>query len=369
MFSPLSSLFQIRQAKTKRISSYDKTGGNADCISISPKETKSIFEIEGSGIIRHIWITLDSDDNMILRNAVIRMFWDGEENPSVESPLGDFFGQGWGEHYNFISLPLAAAPSGGRALNCYFPMPFSRHAKITIENQSEKPIKSFYFNIDYEEYNSIPENYGRFHAWWNREITKPGDIGENEWQTLAPYQVNPSDKDNYLFAEIEGQGQFVGINYFVHSPTPMWYGEGDDMWLIDGEEWPGSLHGTGTEDFFNGAWCPNEIYQHPYFGYAKVPNQFGWLGKTHCYRFFVEDPIVFNKSLRASIEHGHANCLTLDICSVAYWYQIEPHKKFPSLLPIELRQNMPDITVSDIHIWRDAWRKLKGYNKLWGNEK
>ena len=124
------------------------------------------------------------------------------------------------------------------------------------------------------------------------------------------------------------QGHYVGVNYFVDCPTPLWYGEGDDMFLVDGEPWPGSLHGTGTEDYFNSSWCPKELYAHPYFGYARVNGETGWLGRTHCYRFHLEDPVYFEKSLRASIEHGHANSLTLDLATVAYWYQTEPHKTF-----------------------------------------
>lgn len=370
MSSPLHDLYRIRDLKTKRVSSYDRTGANRDCVTIESGETKVLAEIPGAGIIKHIWFTIACDDPMLRRNAILRMYWDGEEHPSVESPIGDFFGQGWGEKYNFISLPLAAAPADGNALNCYFPMPFGNGARITVENQSDQPIKSFYYYIDYEEHPSMPPEAGRFHAWWNREITQPhGDLGENEWATFAPYAENPTDEHNYLFADIEGKGHFVGLNYYVDNPGPMWYGEGDDMWMVDGEPWPGSLHGTGTEDFFNSSWCPNEIYLHPYFGYARIPQKLGWMGRTHCYRFFLEDPIYFEKSLRASIEHGHANVLTLDLCTVAYWYQMEPHKVFPAILPKEKRQNMPEIGVVDVHRWRDAWRRKKGEGTRWGHEK
>ena len=363
----LNDIYNLRDIKTKRISSFDTSGGNVDCIPIKPGETVDIASIEGAGIIKHIWITMGCDDPMIRRNAIIRMYWDDEENPSVESPIGDFFGQGWGEKYNYISLPLAAAPAGGNALNCYFPMPFGDGARISIENQSSEEINSFFYYVDYEEHREIGPEAGRFHAWWNREITTPSRDYENEWG-IGGIFCNTSDKENYLFADIEGKGQFVGVNYFVDNPGPMWYGEGDDMWRIDGEEWPFSLHGTGTEDFFNSSWCPNEVYEHPYFGYARVPNKFGWMGRTHCYRFLIQDPIYFDKSLRASIEHGHDNCLTLDISSVAYWYQKEPHKAFPIILGKEKRQNMPEINVPDIHIWRQAWREGKGGGNVWGNE-
>lgn len=368
MNSPLDTVYALRCARSKRISSYDRTGGNADCITIKAGETRVIAQMEGAGIIRHIWITIACGDEMIRRNAILRMYWDGEENPSVQSPIGDFFGQGWGEKYNFISLPLAAAPAGGNALNSYFPMPFGRGAVLTVENQSSHDIGSFFYYIDYEAHDTIADDAGRFHAWWNRELTQPEGGLENEWNTLGGNLVNPSDVSNYLFVHAEGRGHFVGVNYYVDNPGPMWYGEGDDMFLVDGEPWPGSCHGTGTEDFFNSSWCPNELYQHPYFGYAKVPHSLGWMGRTHCYRFMFEDAVIFEKSLRASIEHGHANVLTLDMASVAYWYQTEPHRPLPDMLPKESRQNMPPIGVVDVHKWRGAWRDMKGNGKLWGNE-
>ncbi|MCU6710933.1 DUF2961 domain-containing protein [Paenibacillus sp. J5C_2022] len=369
MMNGLNQLYRVEKGiKSKRISSYDRTGGNNDYTEIEANAVKTIAEMEGAGIVKHIWMTMASDDPMLRRNAIIRMYWDGSEHPSVEAPIGDFFGQGWGEKYNYMTIPLSAAPAGGNALNCYFPMPFSKGAKITIENDSDIPLHRFYYYVDYEEHASIPENAGRFHAWWNRKVTAPVHDIENEWGTLGPEFLNPSDKDNYLFAEIEGEGKLVGIHYFVDNPGPMWYGEGDDMFLIDGEAWPGSLHGTGTEDFFNTAWCPKENYQHPYYGIARVNEHMGWMGRTHCYRYFMEDPIYFEKSLRASIEHGHANGLTLDIASVAYWYQLEVHKKFPEIAPREQRQNMPPIDIAQMHRWRHAWRESKGKGLLWGHE-
>lgn len=369
MHSPLSSLATLRNVRTKRISSYDRTGGNEDRVLISPGATFVMADLKGAGIVRHIWITIECDDPMHRRNILLRMFWDGQAHPSVESPIGDFFGQGWGEFYNYVSLPLAAAPQGGRAMNCYFPMPFGNGARIEVENQSDRPVDSFYYYVDYEEHPAIGNDVGRFHAWWNRELTDPGPDGENEWRTLGAEPKNPSDRWNYLFFEAEGHGHFAGVNYYVHCPTPMWYGEGDDMFLIDGEAWPGSLHGTGTEDYFNTSWCPKELYQHPYFGYGRLNHETGWLGRTHLYRFHVEDPIVFHKSIRASIEHGHANVLTLDLASVAYWYQSLPGKRFPPMRPREERQPLPDINVVDIHRWRHAWRMSKGGGKLWGNER
>lgn len=373
MSGPLHHLPLLRSGiKTKRISSYDRSGGNTDCLRIEAGETKALAEMAGAGIVKHIWITLGCEDPMVRRNAILRMFWDGEAAPSVEAPLGDFFGQGWGENYLYASLPLAAAPAGGKALNCYFPMPFGNGARIEIENQSDHAISSFYYYVDYEEHtNGLDGDMGRFHAWWNRQMPGPqtgqGDR-ENEWGTLGVEAKNPTDEHNHVFVHAEGRGHYVGVNYFVDCPTPMWYGEGDDMFLIDGQPWPGSLHGTGTEDYFNSSWCPKELYAHPYFGYARVNGETGWLGRTHCYRFHMEDPVFFEKSLRASIEHGHANSLTLDLATVAYWYQAEPHRPFPALLPREKRQPCPPISVPDIHKWRDSWRREQGGGPVWGNE-
>ncbi|MDA1192151.1 MAG: DUF2961 domain-containing protein [Candidatus Poribacteria bacterium] len=362
MTSPLDGLATLRTARTKRISSYDRTGGNSDRIPIEPGETAVLADIEGSGIIKHIWFTIAHGDAMYRRNMILRMYWDGQEHPSVEAPVGDFFGQGFGEHYNYVSLPLAAAPVGGRGLNCYFPMPFSKGARIEIENDSDEQCRSFYYYVDYEEHDSIGDDQARFHAWWNRELTDPT---ENESQGGL---LQKTDEGNYLFLEAEGRGHFVGLNYYVQSPTPIWYGEGDDMFLVDGEPWPGSAHGTGTEDYFNMSWCPKEPYQHPYFGFGRINENIGWLGRTHCYRFHLEDPVMFTKSLRASIEHGHSNALTLDMSTVAYWYQTLPSKPFPTILERAGRQPQRDIGPGDIHRWRQAWRNGRGAKTEWGNE-
>lgn len=369
MFSPLDGLARLRTGRTRRVSSFDRTGGNADRIQIAPGARVDLANLAGAGLIRHVWFTINHRDPLSRRNLILRMYWDGESEPSVQSPVGDFFGQGWGEAYPFVSLPLAAAPVRGRALNCYFPMPYANGARIEIENDSDQRVDAFYYYVDYEELPSLPEECGRFHAWWNRELTDPAPEGENEWACLGPELKNRSDEGNYLFVEAVGRGHYVGVNYYIDSPGPMWPGEGDDMFVVDGEPWPGSLHGTGTEDYFNMSWCPNELYQHPYFGLARIGGSFGWLGRHHYYRFHLEDPVCFRESLRASIEHGHANCLTLDLASVAYWYQTEPHRPFPPLPGREGRAPLPPITVTDIHRWRDAWRRARGGGKLWGNER
>jgi len=381
---PLSNIAQIIDARSKRVSSYDRAGGNGDCVKIPQGETFVLADLPGAGVVKHIWITISGKDELLRRNLVFRAFWDGQEHPSIESPIGEFFGQGWGMKYNFISLPLAAAPANGNALVCYFPMPFGNGARLTVENQGTEDIDAFYYYVDYDKHSSVPDSLGRFHALYRQELTHPegqtdnvgvgGDV-ENEWEVFGKFPNNPTDANNYVFCQPEGEGHYVGVNYYINCPSPIWYGEGDDMFLVDGEAWPGSAHGTGTEDYFNQSWCPDEHYCHPYFGTARAPGRnnesprFGWLGRTHVYRFHLEDPIRFKKSLRASIEHGHANCLSLDLASVAYWYQTMPSKPFPPLPSAEERKPRPEIGAVDVHRWRDVWRKSKGGGTLLGNER
>jgi hypothetical protein len=371
MGNDMFSLSQIKEGvKSKRVGSYDKTGGNGDCLSgIKNGEKTTIMDIKGAGVISHIWITIGPGAEILNRNdIIIRMYWDGNSFPSVESPIGPFFGNGWNEAYNFVSAPLSVTPGWGKSYVSYFAMPFSNGAKIEIENQSGKEISSFYYNIDYVEMKKLPDNSGRFHAWYNHELTEALADGENEWGTLGETGKNKTGDGNYTFADIKGKGQFVGVNYYVNCPTPMWYGEGDEMVFIDGETLP-SINGTGTEDFFNTSWCPKELFQHPYFGYPRVNNETGWLGHTHVYRFFINDPFYFDKSCKFTIEHGHNNNLTLDLASVAYWYQ-DKASSLPRSFTKEERQPKPIIGAVDLHLWRNAWR-IKNGNKttLWGNEK
>lgn len=368
--SEMYSLSKIKNGvKNRRVSSYDRTGNNRDSFAgIKSGETRSIAEISGSGIIDHIWITIAPGPAELCRNdIIIRMYWDGNSYPSVESPIGPFFGQGWNEQYNYAAFPLSAGPGNGTGLSSYFAMPFSKGARIEIENQSERTIDAFYFYVDYVEMKNIPADAGRFHAWFNHELTEALPEGETEWGVVGPQTENTTGKDNYVFANIKGKGHFVGINYYVNNPSPMWYGEGDDMWFIDGEQVP-SLIGTGTEDFFNTSWCPKETFSHPYFGYPRVNNDIGWLGRTHLYRFFINDPVFFEKDLKVTIEHGHNNNLTLDLASVAYWYQ-DKACVLPTSPTKEERKFKPIIGVTDIHKWRHEWRKSKGNNsRFWGNE-
>lgn len=370
----LSGLATIRpDVRSKRVSSYDRTGGNGDNIWMIKKgESRTIFDVKGAGVITHIWVTIAPRPEILNRSDIIlKMYWDGNDYPSVNAPIGPFFGQGWNESYDYTALPLSVGPGGGTGLVCYFQMPFEKGARIVIENQADKDIEAFYYYVDYEERDNLPANLGRFHAWFNRQITEAPKEGENEWGAISSRETkkNTDGKDNYVFANIKGEGQFVGVNYYVQNPSIMWYGEGDDMFFVDGEATP-SIHGTGTEDYFNTAWCPRTVYLHPFFGYPRVSSaETGWLYRTHLYRFHITDPIYFHKSLKATIEHGHANGLTLDLASVAYWYTSKAEDVGP-IPDKEHRKFKPYIGASEILRWRDAWRREHGNDpKLWGDEK
>ncbi len=363
----LTNLASIKkELRNKRISSVDKYGNNGDWISnIKQGETHEI-QIKGTGIISHIWMTI-APNQLNRNNLILRMYWDGSENPSVEAPLAAFFGNGWDEKYEYTSLPLAVGPGNGTSLVSYFTMPFEKGARIEIENQGEVVLEKLFYYVDYLEMDKLPENMGRFHAWYNHETTEALPEGETEWGIVGQQQNNTDGKNNYIFADIEGEGHFIGINYYVQCPSPMWYGEGDDMIFIDGEKMP-SLLGTGTEDFFNTSWCPKSIFSHPYYGFARVNWDIGWMGRTHAYRFFISDPIYFTKSFKGTIEHGHDNNMTLDIGTVAYWYQSKAGK-LPPPPSFEARQPKKLIEGMDIHRWRHEWRKNNGNDsKLWGNE-
>jgi hypothetical protein len=339
--SSLRDLPKIRNAKRKRVSSWDLTGGNDDRLHIEADEMRTIADIKGAGCITHIWITMDCKEKYFLRKVLLKMYWDGEREPSVEVPIGDFFGIGHGITKNFVSLPLTMSPQDGKAFNCFFPMPFSEGARIEVINECSKEELIFYYYVDYEEYDKLGEELGRFHAQWRR-VNPCRGIPEAA-MTNEDFQFggkNLTGKDNYVILEAEGKGHYVGCSLNIHNLRETdkwnWYGEGDDMIFIDGEKWPPTLHGTGTEDYFNTAWCPNQEFSAPYHGIplAGGPN---WSGKITLYRFHIEDPICFEKSIRVTIEHGHANRRSDDYSSVAYWYQIEPHKKFPETLSVEKR--------------------------------
>ena len=346
---PDLSLSRVTDAVTRRSSSWDRSGRNTDCIMVAPGRSALLAELEGPGVIRHIYFTMIRPDPLDYREAVLRMFWDGEKEPSVEVPLGDFFCVGHGMVRRFASEMVVINPGWeadpvNHGFNCYFPMPFARSARIELINQSERYLGGifgrFWYHIDWESLGSpLPEDCARFHAQWRRENPTAKAAGHGKF---AP---NLTGGENYAILEAEGQGHLVGLFLQIDNIQGGWYGEGDDMIFVDEDVWPPSLHGTGTEEIFGGGAGPEHEYAGPYTGFVLVENRAGerYRGKNAMYRWYTRDPVRFRRRLRMSIEHGHANDFQNDYASVAYWYQHEPHGRFPSLAPAAARlPRLPD---------------------------
>jgi len=333
----LVALPQAKDYVQHRASSYDRTGGNADFRTIAAGETLTLLDDAGPGLVSHIWITIASDDPHHLKALVLRMYWDGEASPSVETPIGDFFGLGLGDYYLYQSLPLAVGSD--KALNSFFPMPFQKHARITVTNEGARKVDAFYFNIDYRVYGKpMPADQLYFHAQYRQAAPNHG--WTNQWQSNGDALVEDKKKlngeGNYVWMEATGRGHFVGVTMSVLQNQDGWWGEGDDMFFVDGETTP-SINGTGSEDYFLGAWdFGDRSFDYGLFG-APVKGQELAGGRSSVYRFHLDSPIPFTKSLRATIEHGHANHRSDNYFSVAYWYQTEPHAAFPALPPLEQR--------------------------------
>jgi len=331
----LRQLGQQQNYTSKRISSFDRTGGNNDRLSIEPGKTAVLAEINGPAAIHHIWVTIAAEP-FYGRKIILRMYWDGEESPSVEAPIGDFFGVGHGLNRNFSSLPINCS-SQGRARNCYWYMPFHKSARITATNEGTRTVGAFYYYIDYRELPELPPDTPYFHSQYRQEMPcQPGK--------------------NYLFLDAVGRGHYVGCNLSILQRAMGWWGEGDDMIFVDGEETP-SLYGTGSEDYFSDAWGMRED-ENPFYGCPLQESDFKTGAKATVYRFHIPDPIPFKKSIRVTIEHGHANDRSDFFSSVAYWYQSEPHKSFPPLPPMEER--LPFALESPSGFLLPDWEKLKG---------
>jgi hypothetical protein len=269
---------------------------------------------------------------MHLKTLVLRAWWDGESTPSVEVPIGDFFGLNLGEYFTYQSALTAVAPI--KALNAYFPMPFAESARIVVTNEGNIRTDSLYFAADYVTLpGPLPADVARFHAQYRQAAPCKAEI-DNWTEEYAPAvngRKNLDGKGNYVFLEAAGRGHFVGVTHGVEQNQQGWFGEGDDMIFIDGDALP-TINGTGTEDFYNGAW---NFGQQP-FSYLHNGAPFmvdaEHIGGRYClYRWHTESPIAFEKSIRVTMEHGHANSRSDNFYTTAYWYQAEPHAAFPAL--------------------------------------
>ena len=322
----LANLGMPREGRLAHYSSRELNGGNADFRPIAPGATFTLLDHQGAGIVRRWWLTIAPWNNReIQRQLIVRCYWDGEATPSVEVPVADFFGVGFGEWHQFQSLPLNMT-SGG--YNCYWPMPFGRRARITVENRSKVPVQSFYYNVDIETRPRV-DNQLYFHAQFRRATTERG----------RPYTL----------LEATGRGHYVGTLLSMQNVRSRGLGflEGDERVFVDGEREP-SVIGTGTEDYFSSGWYYNTgPYSAPYHG-ITIKDEVQ--RRVSTYRWHIEDPIPFTRSLRFDIEHGGVNDSPgADYTSVAFWYQTHPHAPFPplpaNLLPVE---NAPIFRIANV---------------------
>ncbi len=342
----LDNLYRLSNAKTRSISPENYTGekgkggmatletGTAKdaardlgqgwkvnpFINIEAGEIFTLAEIDGSGSIQHIWMTPTGT----WRYSILRIYWDDEKEPSVECPVGDFFGMGWGEYAHLNSLAVCVNP--GSAFNCYWQMPFRKKCKITMENIDEKSMR-LYYQIDYC-LTEVPDDVAYFHAQFRR-------MSPNVYK--QPYTIIDG---------IEGQGQYVGTYMAWQVNNNGWWGEGEIKFFMDGDKEFPTICGTGTEDYFCGSYNFDRNGQYTEFSTAysglhqvirpdgtyKANQRFG------LYRWHIVDPIRFEKDLKVTIQDlgwrsgGRYLPQKSDIASVAYWYQTEPHHAFPKLL-------------------------------------
>lgn len=340
-------LTKLKNRKTLRQSSYDKTGRNADFWVLKPGETAVLADIEGSGIIKHIWMTQGED----YRNCLIRITWDNAEHPSVLCPLGDFFGLGHGIVHSYQSFLFTSSvtpewenqPEKGAALNCYAAMPFKERAVIELINESEKDHFQ-YFYIDYELVGQEEvADCGYFHAEFRRHCPFPGwghDLYINSNCANIPNLEETAWHNNYVILDTKGKGHYIGCNISVTLlKSHSWWGEGDDMIWVDGYKWPPDLHGTGAEDYLNQAWGmqPNAFMRNGSSIYLSDTKHY-----QTSYVHHIENPIYFEKEIKVTIENGHANRLSNEIASVAYWYAKEPAKAV-DVPDVAARQRIPEL--------------------------
>ena len=288
-------------------------------IRIKSGETITIAEIEGSGAIQHIWMTPTGN----WRFTIMRIYWDDEAEPSVECPVGDFFGMGWGEYAPLTSLPICVNP--GSAFNSYWSMPFRKKCKITMENINDKDAMTLYYQVDYT-LTDVPADAGYFHAQYRRS--------------------NPNTTSDYTIIDnVKGKGQYVGVYLAWGVRNNGWWGEGEIKFFMDGDTKFPTICGTGTEDYFCGSYNFDRGGQYkefctPYSGLVQVikgDGSYKTQQRFGLYRWHIVDPIRFDKDLKVTIQDlgwhkdGRYLAQQSDISSVCYWYQADPHSKYPKL--------------------------------------
>ncbi len=290
-------------------------------VRIAPGSTWDMADIQGPGVIESIWLTCFPD---FWRSLVFRFYWDDEEEPSVEVPVGDFFCSGWTERCNVNSLPIAVNPAGG--MNSYWPMPFRKRARITMENIGTQEAV-LYYQVNYS-LQDVPDSAAYFHAQWRRSNPLP----YKEVHTLAD--------------GIQGQGHYVGTYIAWGVNNRGWWGEGEIKFYMDGDDEFPTICGTGTEDYFGGAWNFEHpkgqygVFSTPFLGLPQVIIPDGLYQSQQrfgMYRWHIMDPIRFSEDLKVTIQalgwRSERRYLPLqdDIASTVFWYQTEPHAPYPVL--------------------------------------
>jgi hypothetical protein len=342
----LGNLYRLSDAKTRSISPENFTGepgkggmtmpdkGNAGhearelgqgwkvnpFIVIEPGQTFTLAEITGSGAIQHIWMTPTGN----WRYSILRFYWDDEKEPSVEVPVGDFFGMGWGEFAPLNSLAVTVNP--GSAFNCYWTMPFRKKCRITMENIATEKMR-LYYQVDYT-LTDVPADAAYFHAQFRRS--------------------NPTQGSLYtLIDDVKGKGQYIGTYIAWGVNNNGWWGEGEIKFFMDGDSKFPTINGTGTEDYFCGSYNFENKKTHQYQEFStayaglhqviRPDGVYTSQQRFGMYRWHIADPIRFDKELKITIQdlgwrsEGRYLPQQSDISSVVYWYQAEPHASFPKL--------------------------------------
>ncbi len=315
----LLDLPNLKNYSAHRVSSANRfVGSNDDSKRIMPGETFVMADLKGPGVVSHIWLTVADNEYAWPRLVRLRVYYDGKKTPSIDVPLGDFFGVGHGYDRNLDSLPIRNS-SFGRARNSYWPMPFRVSCKITVTDEGKRPVAMFYYHVDWQQHKSLPPDTGYLHAYYRQE--RPAVMGKN-----------------YEFVNIKGSGHYVGTVLNVIQAQIGWFGEGDDLFYVDGAEHP-QIVGTGTEDYVNEAWGLR-VSTGPWTGTPVAEGELVGARLTG-YRWHVPDPVPFTKSLWAGIEHAgwtyNADGSLRSgfeqrpdyFSSVAFWYQKDVNEDLP----------------------------------------
>jgi hypothetical protein len=341
----MRNLAAIRNGKAGRCSSWDTSGRNGDSWTIPAGESRVLADIRGPGVITHIWMTQMAN----YRECLLKITWDDAPAPSVLCPLGDFFGLGHGFVNSYQSLLFTASTGrnnqidAGCALNCYAQMPFHKRAVIELVNESTK-AQWQYFYVDYEQVaESDLKGLGCFHAEFRRACPFQGWAPEM-WVNAVNHMDIPNLgreawNNNYVILETKGRGHYLGCNLSVTNIQGSWWGEGDDMIWVDGYKWPPDLHGTGSEDYLGHAWG---MQTSAYLRNGTSVHEKDTGGYQTSYVHHIDNPVRFEKEIKVTIEHGHANHLCNEMASVAYWYAEEPTAAI-AVPPVAKRLRVPKV--------------------------